>query len=317
MNVRPESSSHWYHQDGRPCYEVPRADGNGMKPTTLREARQMHLVPSVTSVLGIVRKPFLESWKTNQYLEAALEFGEHGAFTTDNIDEVIESAEARMTVARDTGSQWHAEMERIVRALEERAALDLDAFAMPEETINEVVRWYRQFELHARHTEMPFACASGYGGCIDWVGQSRLGDGPGAYLTVLDWKTQATKQNQSFRTYPEWAVQLAAYAYGIGKPDALLVNVCISTTEPGRIEHFVWDRRDNDDNYQAFMDAFAVWRKRSSRRRPSSRASSRGRRGSRATAPISTRTCRPSSRPSTRCYISTASASGRCSTARC
>lgn len=258
--VKPESSSHWYTAAGKPMYEVPRADGSGMKPTTLREARLMKLVPSVTSVLGIVRKPFLESWKTNQYLETALEFAESGKFTAENIDTVVEAAEARMTVARDTGSTYHSELEQVVQWWENREGFDYYSLTIPDKTLLALADWYHRFELRARHVEMPFACAAGYGGCIDWVGMSRLGDGPAVYLTLIDWKTQATKQNQSFKTYPEWAVQLAAYAYGIGKPDALLVNVCISTTEPGRIEHFVWDRRDNDDNYQAFMDAFAVWR---------------------------------------------------------
>ena len=257
--IRPESSSHWYRRSGKPMYEVPRADGEGMKPTTLREARIFNLLPSVTSILGIVDKPFLRAWKANQYLEVALEFAERGAFTAETMDDVIAATDDRMAIARDTGSEYHAQFEDIVTALNERDALDLDSFLMPHETISAFVEWYRRFELHARLIEYPFACAGGYGGCIDLVCLSRLGDGHGVYFTVLDYKTQGTKQNKPFKTYPEWACQLAAYAYGIGRPDALLVNLCISTTEPGRIEHFIWPQADNENYYQAFKDAFAVW----------------------------------------------------------
>ena len=254
MGIRPESSSHWYDRNGNPCYEVPRASGEGMKPTTLREARIMHLLPSVTSVLSIVRKPYLEAWKADQYLGVSCEFPEATK------EEVIEIAETRMAEARDTGSLYHAEIERIVLNLIDGGTVEPEDYEMPEETIRAFIEWYRRFKLRPRWVERPFACSAGYGGRIDCEGTSFLGDGPGTYYTVIDWKTQATKQNKPFRTYPEWAVQLAAYAYGINRPDALLVSVCISTTEPGRIEHFPWPRDENEDNYQAFLDAFAVWR---------------------------------------------------------
>ena len=48
--VKPESASHWYDLDGQPCHEVPRAKGDGMRPTTLADARKLHLLPSVTNV---------------------------------------------------------------------------------------------------------------------------------------------------------------------------------------------------------------------------------------------------------------------------
>jgi hypothetical protein len=258
--IRPESSAHYYTRAGQPRHEWPRADGKGMKPTTKREARIYNLVPSVTNIQSIVRKPYLESWKANQYLTTALEFAERGAFSADTIDNVIDSTEDRMAIARDTGSEYHADLAEIVKALTDHDPLEDGGFIIPDATVTEFVRWFRKFELHTRMIEYPFACAGGYGGCIDWVGLSRLGDGPGAYFTVADWKSQATLQNKDFRTYPEWACQLAAYAYGIGRPDALLVNLCVSTTEPGRIEHFIWPTDDNEMYFQAFQDAFAVWR---------------------------------------------------------
>lgn len=260
MPIRPESSAHYYTRAGQPRHEVPRADGNGMKPTTLREARIYNLVPSVTSILGIVDKPFLRAWKANQYLEVALEYAQQGAFSSDTLEHVIEHTESRMAEARDRGSEYHHDLEQIASAISDCEVIDTESLTIPLATVQAFVQWYQRFELHARLIEYPFACAGGYGGCIDWVGLSRLGDGPGAWFTVCDWKTQGTKQNTDFRTYPEWACQLAAYAYGIGRPDALLVNLCLSTTEPGRIEHFVWPQADNEMYYQAFQDAFAVWR---------------------------------------------------------
>ena len=41
-------STHWYDKEGNPAYEVEAKKG-GMRPTTLRDARVLDLVPSVTS----------------------------------------------------------------------------------------------------------------------------------------------------------------------------------------------------------------------------------------------------------------------------
>lgn len=61
--VPRESASHWYFPDGTPLHEVPRADGKGQRPTSLRDARKLGLFPSVTNVLSILAKPGLDAWK--------------------------------------------------------------------------------------------------------------------------------------------------------------------------------------------------------------------------------------------------------------
>jgi hypothetical protein len=43
-----------------------------MRPTTLRDARKLGLLPSVTNVLGVINKPELVEWKMTQAVLAAL-----------------------------------------------------------------------------------------------------------------------------------------------------------------------------------------------------------------------------------------------------
>ncbi len=69
MKFKVNESSHWYDQEGSPCYEVSRKDGRGMRPTTLADAKKLGLVPSVTSVMSIRAKPQVEVWKQNHILE--------------------------------------------------------------------------------------------------------------------------------------------------------------------------------------------------------------------------------------------------------
>ena len=70
-NKFKSESGHWYTQEGDPMYTVIGANGKE-RNTTLRDAKKDNLVPSVTTVLGMIAKPSLENWKINQALNSAL-----------------------------------------------------------------------------------------------------------------------------------------------------------------------------------------------------------------------------------------------------
>jgi hypothetical protein len=38
--LRTEKSSHWYDKDGNAVFEIPKKDGSGMRPTTVKDARE-------------------------------------------------------------------------------------------------------------------------------------------------------------------------------------------------------------------------------------------------------------------------------------
>ncbi len=109
-------ASHWYAQDGSPVYEVARAKGDGMRPTTLADARKLNLVPSVTLILGCAAKPGLDVWKLRQMFEVA--------YTTPRIDGesdddfygrvVIESKE-KARLAAERGTELHAAIEEWIQ----------------------------------------------------------------------------------------------------------------------------------------------------------------------------------------------------------
>lgn len=69
--IRASESGHWYTRDGVPQYTVEAKKG-GQRATTLRDARTMNLVPSVTTILGVAAKPALLAWMQQQVLMAAL-----------------------------------------------------------------------------------------------------------------------------------------------------------------------------------------------------------------------------------------------------
>jgi hypothetical protein len=64
---RASESNHWYTRSGVPQYTVEAKKG-GPRNTTLRDARAMGLVPSVTTILNIIAKPGLTLWLQQQVL---------------------------------------------------------------------------------------------------------------------------------------------------------------------------------------------------------------------------------------------------------
>src|SRR5512136_668210 len=71
MKLFNPENAHWYRRDGEPLHSVPSAKGEP-RPTTLRDARKLGLLPSVTNVLGVINKPELVEWKMTQAVLAAL-----------------------------------------------------------------------------------------------------------------------------------------------------------------------------------------------------------------------------------------------------
>ncbi len=244
-------SAHWYTPAGEPLYEVPRADGKGMRPTTLRDASAMGLYPSVTTVEQILDKPPLNKWKVEQGILAALTTERKDNESLDDFAaRVAEEAESVSGKARDLGSAIHAAIEA-----------DLTGAPSPawpagaEEMRAKWRSWARgELDLTDAEYERIVCHPLGYGGKVDFYGSDA-----GGHPLVLDWKTQGTKPGRKANAYDSWGRQLAAYAEALGAPpECRLLNVVLSTTEPGRLEVVEWtDRRP--ELFRQFKAIFWLW----------------------------------------------------------
>ena len=252
--VKPENSSHWYTRDGKPCYELPNASKPGtMRPTTLRDARKLDLLPSVTSILSVVAKPGLETWKQSQCIEAALTLPRlEGESLDDFAKRVVVDSQEHSAQARELGTRVHAGCEEWM--------INMGYSGTP--TINPMVEafamWYVENVKEAVVIEHAVASPLGFGGKLDLLCVLRQL----LKSAIVDIKTQGTKKDKPVNAYPEHGMQLVAYEKACGpkwgRPLRLL-NVIISTTEPGRIEVVDWtDKRD--ELWEAFQAAFTLWR---------------------------------------------------------
>jgi hypothetical protein len=99
--------SHYYTEKAEPAHYEAK-DG---KPTTLREARKLDLVPSVTTIQGIVDKPALTYWLQKQAVKEAVEGDWYQVISTDiDIDalasQIVAAAKEKNTRARSFMVFW-------------------------------------------------------------------------------------------------------------------------------------------------------------------------------------------------------------------
>lgn len=243
-------ASHWYSANGEPVHEQPTQAG-GKRPTTIRDARNLKLLPSVTNVLGVVAKPQLEVWKANQVALAALKNPKQAGESDEYwMRRVVEASKEPVIEAADLGSRIHEALE---------LATDGKPF---DETlrayVDPVVAWLKTTGITIIEREVVLVNPrEGYAGRCDALFRyGKAGNG------VIDFKTRKTQPGKEVTPFDGQGAQLAAYAacyFGVAAlPKCLLANIYISTTEPGRME--VCNHENAPAHYDYFLHCAAIWR---------------------------------------------------------
>jgi hypothetical protein len=258
--VPRESASHWYFPDGTPLHEVPRADGKGQRPTSLRDARKLGLFPSVTNVLSILAKPGLDAWKQEQAILAALTLPRTEGETLDDFAKrVLVDMTSEVGRAADRGSAVHAAIEGYAQGRwlpEDKGVARL--FEPARQWFDKEVLAVHSVEIATAHLEW------GYAGRVDLVATLRSTGRP----TVIDFKTQKTRRDKdgSFKPilHDTWPLQLEAYRMALasrdkGLADAAIASVVIGSTDPVPVVVKVWDDADKDGYFRAFLAARDLW----------------------------------------------------------
>lgn len=256
-------SGHWYDREGNPCHEVPlKTDPTRTKPTTVASARELGLVPSVTTILKAKSDGYrLASWKSDQLLSSA--YAHRGSnLPLDQWSGMVkELAFEKVGVAADAGTQYHLVVESIINN-EELPDYELD---IPSSFFEGFSEWWHGMEVTPVETEVSFAHPLGYGGRMDFVGVDKDDND-----VFIDWKTQDTKPGKPAGFYRDsFPIQLMAYAKGYANKMAAdmmfvdnprLISVVISRNEPGRIEYCEWKREEHGLYWDAFCSLLRWWK---------------------------------------------------------
>lgn len=113
--ARPDHASHWYVTEDskvKSFHEVPYAGKRGeageKRPTTLRDARKVGAVPSVTNILSIFHKEHLTAYKINQAILASLTLPRVDGEAEDAFAKrVFEDSKEHAASAARLGSRLH------------------------------------------------------------------------------------------------------------------------------------------------------------------------------------------------------------------
>lgn len=273
-------AGHWYSLDGRPVHFVKqKGDPNKTRKTSLWDAIEQHLLPSVTTVKGdILKSEGLERWIRANRDRAHLELRFKDIPDEAYLAEVDREADRISLDARDRGTFVHKIIETFIENALKSEGEIADLVKSDDEIkfennffvqyYNLFAKFYREQELKATHVEKIIISEKDFvAGRCDWIGSSPRFPGP---VVFADWKTQKFKEGRA-NFYAEWAVQLAAYAKGYGSENAVLLSVAIDTSDltedevktnvlsPTRIQFHVWS-----EGVLFWFDVFshlaAVWR---------------------------------------------------------
>ena len=258
MKLFSPDSAHWYQRDGVACHTVLSAKGEP-RPTTLRDARKLGLVPSVTNIIGIIAKPELTAWLQEQAVMAALTLPRIAGETEDAFAKrVVEDSLTTRDGAADFGTAFHHGAERVARTLEVDRADLLSAW------LNRYRDWYQANALVLHWTEKVLVHQEwGYAGTADLLIEHAVHG-----LTLVDFKTTKLKPGVKFTPYKSWCYQLAAYRRALlpslgfgttsGQPVKCL-NLIVNSCEPSApIEH-VWSEEEIGRGWAAFEAARRLW----------------------------------------------------------
>lgn len=259
--IQRESASHWYLPDGTPYHDVPRADGNGTRSVTLRDARKVNAMPSVTNILSVLSKPGLDAWKQEQAIMAALTLPKRDDESLDAFARrVVTDMSEQVRSAADLGSAVHAAIEVYLQTGEPPENHDILRLFEPVKLwIDEHIERIGLVETVAVHSEF------GYAGRIDLVAKLKS---TGTWA-VIDFKTQKMKPDKKgvFQAafYETWPFQLMAYFRALNHAGECsrrledIASVVINSVEPTPVQVKIWPRDEHEPFWQAFQCARELW----------------------------------------------------------
>ena len=240
-------SFHWYDVEGNPRHEMPKKDGSGMRPTTLADARKLNLLPSVTSILSLYPRPYLQMWQKKQVLMSALTLTRLKDETDDAlIARIMADADEQARIAREKGTAIHGAIERFICGL----STEVEYSIYVQAVLSALKTHLEDYAFLTKcKAEKSFASEVGYGGRID-IFSRELG-------FIADIKTSEFDDLKKVG-YQEHLIQLSAYGYGLNMLDARLLNVYVSTKVPGLVKIIEYTE-GKEEAFEIFKKCFELW----------------------------------------------------------
>ena len=236
-------SGHWYTREGKPMYTIIGANGKE-RNTTLRDAKKQKLVPSVTTILGMIAKPSLENWKIEQALNSALTLKKEEGESVESFSyRCKEDSKKISKEAAIEGTKIHTLIENGFAGKTDNPTYRIIKDYLDKTFPNE--NWI---------AEDSFCAKLGYGGKIDLYSKSGI---------FIDFKTKNNLEgkNPAKLVYDEHGMQLSAYAQGCEHHDNVeRVSIFVDRKDNELICCHIWDKDSHKKHINMFNNILAYWK---------------------------------------------------------
>jgi hypothetical protein len=244
--VQTDQSGHWYTEEGQSAHVIVGKTGKE-RNTTVADARKLGLLPSVTSVLGIMEKPQLTAWKIEQAIMASLTLPkEDNESLEEYAKRVVKDSKESTTRAAEWGTRMHEQAENILLGRSHSQEPELQAH----------IKTFKEWV--GANVEKTYWCekalvGAGYAGrCDAYVRLKNVGD------AIIDLKNR--KVNPKYEPfYDTDCAQLWAYRVASENPNASCVSVVLASNNPNKIMTRVWDDKELYEAGIGFMSLLKVW----------------------------------------------------------
>lgn len=243
-NERTKEAGHWYDRSGVPTYTVIGKNGKE-RNTTLRDARTMNLVPSVSGIIKVAASPGLEVWKMQQMMLAVLTLPKVDGETEEQyIERIIADSKETGKNAAARGTAIHASVQCYFEGVVD-VQYQNHAKAV-EKALN------AHFGERPWECEKSFAHRIGFGGKTDMI--DMMNDG-----IIIDIKTKEFTEPSKVVAYDEHLMQLAAYRTGFLLSNARCANAFVSVQEPVQVVIKEWTQQELDRGWAMFSSLLRFW----------------------------------------------------------
>ena len=224
---------------------------NGVeRNTTLRDARKLGLMPSVTTIFkDVMINHGVDRWYKDLLIQAGYTVPDsfrHGDYENYKT-RVMEDAGEFSRAAREFGTGVHGVLDEFNTSRKLNCA---DAY---QAWLEQYVTWFEANIERVYFSEETLVNAKvGYAGTTDLHARHKThGD------VVIDFKTQQVKKDKP-TFYKEWIYQLAAYRECIeSKPQCL--SVAINSLKAEAPVEKLWSDSDTEMGWGVFVRACEIW----------------------------------------------------------
>lgn len=239
-------SEHWYcGATGEPRYTIIGKNGKE-RNTNIKDARELGLVPSVTTINSMLSKSGLDTWKQTQVLYAAVEYPRwENEDEKEWVSRILDLAKGKSREAAQRGTNIHDILDSYFSNV---YLPEWPSYIARVQTHLDSTFGKRQWV-----SEQSFKHPEGYGGKVDLYCKAD-NNLPGV---VIDFKT-TEKSPGELTPYYEYTLQLAAYREAL-VPDAICANVFING-DTNEVAVKIHKEQELKDGYEAFLSLLKVFK---------------------------------------------------------